>query len=58
MHATEMPYIVNVFAQFDYYIMLALNYITFNLIRIYLQKKRGNKKWVRIIGFLGLVQEA
>lgn len=58
MISYERTYIINLFAHTDYYIILVLNYITFNLIRIYLQKKRGNTKWEKIIGFLGLVQEA
>lgn len=33
-NSNEMPYIINVMSQFDYYIMLVLNYMLFNLIKI------------------------
>lgn len=56
-NTADFNYIEKVFFQFDYYIMLVLNYITFNLLKIYIQK-RGNKKWAKIYGFLGLEIEA
>ena len=38
-NADNMNYIVKTFLQFDYYIMLIMNYILFNIIRL---KKEGN----------------
>lgn len=40
-NANNMNYIVGTFLQIDYYIMLGLNYILFNLIRLRLNKKEG-----------------
>lgn len=38
-NANNMNYIIGTFLQIDYYIMLSLNYILFNLIRLHLNKK-------------------
>ena len=42
--ANDMNYIIGTFLQTDYYIMLGLNYILFNLIRIYLDNKKIKKE--------------
>lgn len=39
-NANNMNYIIGTFLQIDYYIMLGLNYILFNLIRVHLNKRR------------------
>ena len=42
-NANSMNYIIGTFLQIDYYIMLILNYILFNLIRVHLNKKEGTQ---------------
>ena len=43
-NANNMNYIIGTFFQIDYYLMLGLNYILFNLIRIYLDNKKLKKE--------------
>lgn len=39
VNSNDMPYIIKIFLEFDYYIMLGINYMLFNLIR---QRKDSN----------------
>lgn len=43
VNTNNMNYIIKVLFQFDYYIMLGLNYILFNIIRIYKEIKKDGR---------------